>query len=223
MLEILIADAELELVPVSMQDDYAIRKISKEKGKNVQELLLDSNFMHSAIERHFPGESNRRGRPDIFHILLNCCLDSILNREGKLKVKIHTRNDKIIDINSSTRIPRSYNRFCGIMEKLLSKGSIESPDGEVLMSLRNGSVKEIIGDGKKTILLHPRGKKARLPDILGSGKEDIRVVIGGFSEGDFRSDMSGIGEKYSISGEELTIWIVAMECIVNMEILQQNA
>ena len=59
MLEILIVDAELQLVPAEMHGDKQIRKLAVERGKRPEELLLDSNFMHSAIERYFPGRSNR--------------------------------------------------------------------------------------------------------------------------------------------------------------------
>ncbi|EQD33862.1 ribosome biogenesis protein, partial [mine drainage metagenome] len=59
MLELLFVDSELQLVPEIMQDDKQIRRIAVERGKRPSELLLDSNFMHSTIEKHFPGKSNR--------------------------------------------------------------------------------------------------------------------------------------------------------------------
>ena len=50
MLKILIADAELELIPGDMLDDYSIKLHAKKRKKPPQKILLDSNYMHS---RHF--------------------------------------------------------------------------------------------------------------------------------------------------------------------------
>ena len=216
MLEILIVDAELQLVPAEMHGDKQIRKLAVERGKRPEELLLDSNFMHSAIERYFPGRSNRMGRPDIFHMLMNVVLESILNKEADLRLNIHTVEGKFIKVNPNTRIPKSYNRFVGLIEKLLQKGKIESPDGKVLMNLEKISLKDHLNDGMHNILLSPDGhliKSGELP----FDERDTRVVIGGFSEGKFVSDFSGIEEKYSIFEEELTIWTVANECIASYE------
>lgn len=216
MLEIFIVDAELQLVPHEMQDDKQIRKLAVERGKRPEELLLDSNFMHSSIERHFPGKSNRMGRPDIFHMLMNLVLESILNKEGKLALNIHTVDDKFIRVNPRTRIPKSYNRFVGLIEKLLLKGKIESPDGLILMDLKKLSLNDHLNDGTHNILLSPDGNQIKAGD-LPFNDSDNRVIIGGFSEGKFNSDLSLIREKYSIFKEELTIWTVASECIATYE------
>ena len=61
------------LSPGDMLDDYSIKLHAKKRKKPPQKILLDSNYMHSAIDRHYPGESNRRGRPDIVYHLLVCC------------------------------------------------------------------------------------------------------------------------------------------------------
>ena len=216
MLEILIVDAELQLVPAEMHGDKQIRKLAVERGKRPEDLLLDSNFMHSSIERYFPGRSNRMGRPDIFHMLMNVALESILNKEKKLKLNIHTVQGKFIRVNPDTRIPKSYNRFVGLVEKLLQKGKIEAPDGKVLMNLEKISLEDHLDDGLHNILLSPDGfqvKSSKLP----FDERDARIIIGGFSEGKFVSDFSMINEKYSIFNEELTIWTVASECIASYE------
>ncbi len=216
MLELLFVDSELQLVPEIMQDDKQIRRIAVERGKRPSELLLDSNFMHSTIEKHFPGKSNRMGRPDIFHILLNVLLDSILNKEGELEVNIHTVEEKFIRINPETRIPKSFNRYVGLMEKLLLKEKIESPDGKLLMNIEDLELQEYLDDGKRNILLTPDGPRLRISEIPFDGR-DTRVIIGGFSEGKFRSNFSMVNEKFSIYRDELTIWAVGFECVASYE------
>jgi Uncharacterized conserved protein, COG1756 len=218
MLTLVVVDAELELVPPEMLDDYSIRIQAKKRKKPAKRMILDSNFMHGAIERAFPGESTRRGRPDIIFHLLQVALESILSKRGQLAVIIHTRNDIIISVNPRTRLPKSYNRFVGLMEDLFEKGIISGQD-EVLLKTEAGDWKHAIslGSGQR-ILLSPRGVNTGIREIFRSGPgEDRTVVIGGFSQGDFLSDVYSLGSGISIFPEELTIWSVAMEAICQYE------
>jgi len=65
-------------------------------------------------------------RPDIVHQCLLTLLDSPLNKAGLLKIYIETRNNQIIDVHPSLRIPRTYNRFAGLMVQLLHKMKIRA-------------------------------------------------------------------------------------------------
>lgn len=218
MLKLLIADAELELIPREMLDDYSIRLHAKKRKKPPQKILLDSNFMHSAIDRFFPGESNRRGRPDIIYHLLAIVMESILNKKGGMRIWIHTRNNLILEISPETRLPKSYNRFVGLMEDLFEKGEIKYEE-KTLLKIHNGDVAKMINlsESGNIKVLSPVGKMTHVPELLDSGNENISFLIGGFSEGDFISDVYEIGEAFSIFDEELTIWSVAMEIIAQYE------
>jgi len=217
MLTIIIADAELETIPEKMQGDHAIRKYSKEKGKPVNEVILDSNYMHTSIDRYFPGESSRRGRPDIIYILLQVAMESILNKNGMLRIFVHTRNDICITVNPRVRLPKSYNRFIGLMESLFKKGEISS-DGEVLLKADKMDAGNCIEKNRKgdLVILSPDGEKAKLYRVI-SGDKDYTVIIGGFPEGDYVSDVYPLAGAYSIFREELTIWSVASEVISQYE------
>ncbi|MHB8361444.1 MAG: 16S rRNA methyltransferase [Thermoplasmataceae archaeon] len=216
MLELLIIDAELQLIPEIMKKDKTIIRIARERKKTPEDLLLDSNFMHSSIDKCYPGKSNRMGRPDIFHMLMNTALESILNKTGNMSLSIHTVENKFIRIDSGVRIPKSYNRFVGLMEKLLKKGILEAPDGKILMRIEDIPLKKLLSDGKRNVVLSPTGNPVKLDKILNS-VEDVRIIIGGFSECYLITDLSDIRENYSIFTDELTIWVVAYECIVNYE------
>jgi rRNA small subunit pseudouridine methyltransferase Nep1 len=67
----------------------------------------------------------KRGRPDIVHFALMEALSTPLFIENKLRVYVHTTNDKIIAVADSLRIPKSYVRFEGLMVKLFKDGSVK--------------------------------------------------------------------------------------------------
>jgi hypothetical protein len=59
-------------------------------------------------------EGRRRGRPDMTHLFLLTALESIANKQGTVKLIIHTRNDEMITVHPETRIMRNYERFLGL-------------------------------------------------------------------------------------------------------------
>ncbi|MEM4834973.1 MAG: 16S rRNA methyltransferase [Ferroplasma sp.] len=215
MLRLIIADAELQTVPENMARDRAIRNIAEKNHKKPTEMLLDSNYMHTTIDKYFPGESNRRGRPDIIYIFLEVAMESILNKNKMLDVYVHTRGNYIIHINSETKLPRSYNRFQGLMEDLFKKRSINY-NGNELLSMREGAIIPFLKnlDGK-TVALSPEGTSSSLSTII--NQDNLNVIIGGFSQGDYISDIYGNFPAYKIFNEELTIWSVGMEVISQYE------
>ena len=221
MLNIIIVDAELEMVPKELWSFPDAISYSKRRSKKLSEVLLDSNYMHRAIESVFPGESTRRGRPDIIHTLLLACQESILNKAGQLRVFIHTREDKVINVNPQTRIPRSFNRFEGLIEDLYKKRKIQN-EGLVLLEMIESNLKEFISkSGFKNIRIFSPGEKVSSVSEAVGGSRDTTLIIGGFSEGEYRTDLDGLGNKYSIYPEELTIWTVAMEAICTYERLHK--
>ncbi|MGP6294143.1 16S rRNA methyltransferase [Caldiplasma sukawensis] len=220
MLRVTVVDAELELIPEKMWEDHRVRKYSKERGKHPSKILLDSNYLHSAVETYFPGMGNRMGRPDIFHILINVVQDSIENRLGEIEFYIHTKQDIIIEVNREMRPPKSYNRFTGLFEKLFEKGYIDAPDGEILMKTKKGGWRDAVNPNYKTIIMHPDGEKTRVSQIFSDENEHYNLIIGGFSEGDYQSDIKG--KMYSIFHKELTIWTVAAHSIAGYGFFKKN-
>jgi rRNA small subunit pseudouridine methyltransferase Nep1 len=222
MLNIVLIDSELETIPELMMDDYAVRKYAKDRGKPPREIILDSNFLHAAIERYYPGQSNRLGRPDIFYHFLQVAQSSILNLRGELRIHIHTKNNQIITIRPDTRVPKSYNRFVGLIEDLFRKGSV-GPEGQKLMTLKEGDPMELLETtlkGTEKILLSPSGKERKISELFKNSSSktcEYSVIVGGFSEGDFKTNVYEQYEGIKIFNEELTIWSVAMETICQYE------
>ncbi|XP_017651659.1 ribosomal RNA small subunit methyltransferase NEP1 isoform X2 [Nannospalax galili] len=94
-------------------------------GKTYELLNCDKHKSMLLKNGRDPGEV----RPDIAHQSLLMLMDSPLNRAGLLQVYIHTKKNVLIEVNPQTRIPRTFDRFCGLMVQLLHKLSVRAADG----------------------------------------------------------------------------------------------
>lgn len=213
MLTLVLADAELEMVPVPLQGHPAVRTSAKKRGRSPAVILLDSSLHHPALKK-FP-EGERRGRPDITHLFILLCLDSVLNVQGQLRTIVHTRNDEAIHIDPATRIPKNYPRFVGLMEDLFQKGAV--PEGKPLLTLeRNMPLEKLLAQ-----LPRPRwafsehGERVNLWTDLAALEGDLTAVVGGFPHGDFRSPVSMLCDRVvSIHEAPLRAWTVTSEILV---------
>jgi len=218
MLTIILAESELELIPSQILYHPGVNSYAKQRNKKPQKLLLDSSFHHSAIKDLLEG--NRRGRPDIVHIFLLNSLESILNKKGKLKIIIHTRNNEVIFVDPKTRIMRSYHRFIGLFEQLFEKKKIVTEEKTLLELKENISLEKIIenDDHDFVITFSENGKIVELHDYLTDLKakkiNNILCIVGGFPHGDFHFDISKYSDDViSIFEEKLNAWAVANELL----------
>ncbi|RLI53630.1 MAG: 16S rRNA methyltransferase [Candidatus Thorarchaeota archaeon] len=205
MMHLVLADSELELIPEKIAGHPSVR--------GYRSRILDSSLHHNAMKSLEDGY--RRGRPDIVHISLLVAMESILNREGMLRVYVHTRGDTVIYINPETRMIKNYGRFKGLMQQLLERGRVPS-NGEALMEARNETLAQLLEklDGRK-ILFSPEGKRSSMEEIM---EEDVVCIIGGFPHGDFLSPVYDMADEVvSIYHEMLPAWTVVMEAIVSYE------
>jgi rRNA small subunit pseudouridine methyltransferase Nep1 len=222
VLTIILAESELELVPSDILKHPGVLTYAKKHGKKPEKTILDSSYHHRAMK--MISESERRGRPDIVHIFLLNALESIANKKGELKIIIHTRNNQAIYVNPETRIIRNYPRFIGLMEQLFEKKKISAED-KILIELKNyRTLENLLGQEKydSLIVFSPNAKKVKLASFINDLKKkkvkNILCVIGGFPHGDFHFDFSKVKhEKISIFEDDLTVWTVLNELIVNYE------
>lgn len=119
-------------------------------------------------------------------------MDSPLNKSGLLQVYIRTHNNVLIEINPKCRIPRTYNRFEGLMTVLLKKLSIRAKESsEILMRVIKNPVTDYFPTGSYVITMN---EKARLVNkdefIFNSLKtyKNVVVVVGAISKGDVNID-----------------------------------
>lgn len=215
MLIMILADAELEPVPKELQDHPSVIKNAKRRRKTPSKLLLDSSLHRSAFKDK--AEALRRGRPDIVQFFLLLCLDSIPNAEGKLATMVHTRNNELIEISPDLRMPRSHNRFVGLMEELFDKGQV--PDKKPLMKItRNTTLEGVLkkAEPKTTICLAPGGELVEIVSLFEDLKGPIACIIGGFPEGDYTSPAKELSDRIvSISPHILKVWTVASNILVS--------
>ncbi|MEM3583697.1 MAG: ribosome biogenesis protein, partial [Nitrososphaerales archaeon] len=150
------------------------------------------SYHHSAILKL--KNADKRGRPDIVHFSLLEATSSPLYLKGFMKIYVHNINDEIIEIKESVRLPKSYFRFEGLMEKLFKERKIVSPNNKTLLEIKNQSFKELISDIKPSIIigLSRLGEKN---DFEGVAKELVKYdrpafVVGGFPRGHFSKSIA---------------------------------
>jgi len=213
MLHLCLVDSELERVPPEIINHPIIIRNAKKDGKKPSEMLLDSSLHHNAL-KNLP-QGNRRGRPDIIHIFLLIANESILNRQGMLRVYIHTRNNEIITIAPSMRVIKNYNRFKGLCEQLFKEKKIPI-HGEALMTLEKAPLKKLLRkiDPDITLLCSAQGQQGNLQKCW--QKKNIACIIGGFPKGEFISSIQA-DTTLSFTTAMLPAWIVATKIIVTYE------
>ncbi len=200
MITFVLADSSLELIPKEIQNNNIIIRSAKLRNKSPEEILLDSNYHHSAMK--LLKDYRKRGRPDIVHITLLVILDSILNKEYGLNLYVHTYNDLVLKLDNKINLPKSYNRFTGLMEQVLLKRN-ENPLIKVFKSKLDALLDSIKGE---KIILSRKGKFRNLDFFKEKVKKDIVIVIGCFPYGRINTKYKNL---ISLSRLHLTSWSVA--------------
>ena len=209
MLYIILAESSLELIPKKIHNHPSVTSYSKKFKKNSSNTLLDNSWHFGAMK----GLDNeiKRGRPDIIHLtLLSLCTTPVFYK-NKIKIFIHTVNDEVISINNNTRLPKSYHRFQGLMEKLFLTKKIESED-EILMEMKNSSLPQLISKIKPTqiIGLTTQGQKTSLDKLVEQIEENSCIILGGFQKDHFNNETDKIIDKsFSINDSSLEAHLVA--------------
>jgi len=209
MLYIILAESSLELIPKKIHNHPSVTSYSKKFKKNSSNTLLDNSWHFGAMK----GLDNeiKRGRPDIIHLtLLSLCTTPVFYK-NKIKIFIHTVNDEVISINNNTRLPKSYHRFQGLMEKLFLTKKIESED-EILMEMKNSSLSQLVSKIKPTriIGLTTQGQKTSLDKLVEQIEENSCIILGGFQKGHFNNETDKIIDKsFSINDSSLEAHLVA--------------
>jgi rRNA small subunit pseudouridine methyltransferase Nep1 len=181
---LILAESALELVPKELQNHNSVLAYSKKMGKKPSEILLDISW-HFAAMKGIKNEI-KRGRPDLIHFCLLECCTIPLYFENKLRVYVHTIDDRVIFVGENVRLPKSYHRFVGLIEKLYSEGKIEQ-NGERLLEIRDitfGDLIDKIG-AKKVIGFSTKGQIRSYDKIADDIGRDSCIVVGGFSKGYF--------------------------------------
>ncbi len=222
-----LADSELELIPQDILGERCVLNNARARGKAPEKILLDASHHHPAFTKM--RESDRRGRPDITHFFLMLCLDSDLSVGGRLRAFVHTRNNDVIAVNPETRLPPNYPRFVGLIETLYEQQVVPSAEN-ALLELRHGVTLDTLVSALKPdeiVVLDTSGEKTaalaeKMVDLKG---ERVVVIIGGFSKGTFRSDLSKLRPKprrYSLGDRMMKVWTVTSKVLCSIEMSEMH-
>ena len=219
MLTLILAEAALETIPQTLWNHSSVRSHSKKQRKPPQQILLDRSLHHSAMRKL--ENSQKRGRPDITHIMLLQALGSPLNKEGLLQIYVHTCNNFVITVNPITRLPRNYNQFIGLIEQLFKQGKVPSV-GETLLTLEQKTLKKLLKAVKADYVLafSREGKPKTLEEAIYSLqiKRNIAVIIGGFPCGHFsQTTLREVSEIVCVDSEMLEAGVLTSRIIYDHE------
>jgi len=215
LLNFMLAESALELVPKEIRNRPAVLSDSKRRGKGASEILLDRSFHHSAMAKL--RDSEKRGRPDLVHVALLSVTGTPLYAEGRVKAFVHTYDGLVLEIAEKTRIPKNYIRFRGLMEEAL----LERPK-QGLIRLHSMGIKELVGmvSSDEVYGLSVQGKTMS-PEELAKmviGSKNPSVIVGGFPHGHFSTEtLSVLDHLVRIDAKPLEAHVVASRVVYELE------
>jgi rRNA small subunit pseudouridine methyltransferase Nep1 len=217
-LTIILAECGLELIPLAIRNHPSIQKNVKKDSYSSK--LLDNALHHSAMD--LLKDKTKRGRPDITHICLLNALGSPLNKSGNLNIYIHTVNNIIYEINPEIKIARNYNRFKGLMAKLLMEDEIKA-DNLLLISRIKKNLSELLKSigSEEIILFSSKGELVNNHSDLfeKNNPKNYIGIVGCFQKGLFSDEILSLSDKImSISQYHLDAWVALSKVIGFYEI-----
>lgn len=217
MISLVLAESALELVPLKLQDHPSVLSHAQKLGKNPSEILLDNSWHFAAMK----GINNeiKRGRPDLVHFSILEATTIPLYLQNKIKIYIHTIDDKVIYIGENVHIPKSYHRFEGLIEKLFLEKTIRS-DTSILLEIKKKSFSELINEIKpsKIIGFSTKGELRSFEKISSKISDNTCIVIGGFQKGHFsESTKSKINHLFSVDNLSYEAHVVIARILYEYE------
>jgi len=217
MVFLIIAESALELVPNDLQNHVSVVSHAQKLKKHPSEILLDNSW-HFAAMKGIKDEI-KRGRPDLVHFCILEATTIPLYLQNKVKIFIHTNEDKVIYLGENVNIPKSYHRFEGLIEKLFLEKTVKA-DGKTLLKIKEKSFSELIDEIKpsKVIGFSTKGQKKSLEKIASGIALDSCLVIGGFQKGHFSDNVyNKIDELVSIDSSSFEAHVVIARLLYEYE------
>ena len=217
MISLVLAESALELVPLELQDHPSVLSHAQKLGKDPSEILLDNSWHFAAMK----GINNeiKRGRPDLVHFSILEATTIPLYLQNKIKIYIHTIDDKVIYIGENVHIPKSYHRFEGLIEKLFLEKTIRF-DTSILLEIKEKSFSELINEIKpsKIIGFSTKGKLSSFEKISSEISDNTCLIIGGFQKGHFsESTKNKINHLFSVDNLSYEAHVVIARILYEYE------
>jgi len=208
---IILEEASLELVPEKFRKHDSCKLVENRFGIPPELQILDDNYHQQIIAKLSNRE--KRGRPDIVHFALLDITSTPAYMEGLVEVYVHTINNTTIKILSGVRLPRTFQRFCGVMAKVLS-GKMEEKEKKLFEIRNEQAIDQLVStiDSDRVICLTSEGVPSDLPSFVQdvhSKQEKATWIVGGFPRGHFGDDVKFLAtDIISISKYSLTAHVV---------------
>ncbi len=221
-LSLVLAESAAEIVPEGMRGHPEVRASARKRGRRPGGMLLD-NSLHYAAMRGL-ADGHKRGRPDLVHfaLLAATCTPLYMGGGGALRVYVHTAGGDVVELGERVRLPRSFDRFSGLLAGLLAGGG---DGGGGLLRLRRG-----LGFGPLLEEIGPEiavglssggapgtcaGAAARLAS---AGARGACLVVGGFQKGELSGEVRGrLDELLRVDGRPLESHVVLSRVLYEYE------
>ncbi len=217
MASLILAESSLETVPAELQRHSSVRAHARRLGRPPSEILLDNSW-HYAAMRGLENEA-KRGRPDIVHFSLLEATSIPLYHESRIRVYVHTVDDRVIRVGENVKLPKSYHRFRGVLEKLFREQKVG--DGvRPLLEVADMTFQELVREigPSKVVGLTREGASSSCPGVASLVDGDACLVVGGFQKGHFaESTKKSIDELYRIDEAPLESHVVTARILYEYE------
>ncbi len=184
MISLILAESSLELVPSQLKHHPSVISHARKLDKHPSEILLDNSW-HFAAMKGIKNEM-KRGRPDLVHFSILEATTIPLYLQNKMKLYVHTLDDKVISFGKNVHIPKSYHRFAGVIEKLYQEKKITTKN-DVLLEIDEKTFPELLDEinPSKVLGFSTKGANSTYEKIAKDIPNDSCIVIGGFQKGHF--------------------------------------
>ena len=217
MISLILSESALELVPTELKHHPSVVTHAKKLGKYSSEILLDNSW-HFAAMKGIKNEM-KRGRPDLVHFSILEATTIPLYLENKIKLYVHTIDDKVISFGENVHLPKSYHRFAGVIEKLYQEKQIVT-NNDVLLEIKDQSFSELIDEinPTKVIGFSTKGISSSYEKIAAEISDNSCLVIGGFQKGHFSDSIENkITNLYSVGDESFEGHVVVSRILYEYE------
>ncbi len=218
MISLILSESSLELVPDELKHHPSIIAHARKLGKRPSEILLDNSW-HFAAMKGIENEL-KRGRPDLVHFSILEATTIPLYLKNKLKLYVHTLDDKVISFGENVHIPKSYHRFEGVIEKLYQEKRITTKDNDLLLKIEEKTFSELLDEinPSKIIGFSTQGTKSTYENIAKEITDNACIVLGGFQKGHFSDSVQNkITDLYSVGDESFEGHVVVARMLYEYE------
>ncbi|MDH5657769.1 MAG: ribosome biogenesis protein [Nitrosopumilus sp.] len=217
MISVILSESALEIIPYDLENHPSVISHARKLGKHPSEILLDNSW-HFAAMKGIENEL-KRGRPDLVHFSILEATTIPLYLKNKMKLYVHTIDDKVISFGKNVHIPKSYHRFEGVIEKLYKEKKIKA-DNELLLEIHHKTFSELLDEIKpsKVIGFSTKGVSNSYEKIAAKISDNACIVLGGFQKGHFSDSIQNkITDLYSVGDESFEGHVVVARILYEYE------